>query len=62
VEDGCSWPADVVNMKGIDPLALPELEACVRVHFVSCTLLGIQFFNMCVIMNERRRCNELQAN
>ncbi len=53
MEDGCSWPADLVNMEKVDLSGLPELEACVRVHFVRCTLLGIQFFNMYVIIHER---------
>jgi hypothetical protein len=57
VVDGWSWPADIVNMEGVDLLALPELEACVRIHLVSCTLFGIQVFDLCVIIKERRRCN-----
>jgi hypothetical protein len=26
VGDSCSWPAEIVNMEGVDLSALPELE------------------------------------
>lgn len=38
--------------KEIDLSPLPQLEACVRAHSVSCIWLGIQFFNMGVIIKD----------